>query len=56
MKQLAFQRKVGLLALFVFVALSVPATAGTARKGVLGDWQITMDFGGRQFQSILKRA
>jgi len=53
MKQLAFQRKVGLLALFVFVALSVPATAGTARKGVLGDWQITMDFGGRQFQSIL---
>jgi len=39
--------------LFVIVTLSVPATAGTARKGILGDWQITMDFGGRQFQSIL---
>jgi tRNA A58 N-methylase Trm61 len=53
MNQLAFHRKVGLLALLVFVVLSVPATAGTAGKGILGDWQITMDFSGRQVQSIL---
>jgi hypothetical protein len=53
MKQLAFQKKVGFLALLIFVALSVSATAGTAMKGILGDWQITTDFDGRQFQSIL---
>jgi precorrin-6B methylase 2 len=53
MKQLAFYSKVGFLALLVFVALSVPATAGMARKGILGDWQVTTDFDGRQFHSIL---
>jgi precorrin-6B methylase 2 len=53
MKQLTFHSKVGFLALLVFVALSIPTTAGTARKGILGDWQITTDFDGRQFQSIL---
>jgi len=53
MNQLAFHRKVGLLALLIFVMLSVPASAGSAGKGILGDWQITMDFGGRQINSIL---
>jgi precorrin-6B methylase 2 len=53
MKQLAFYKTVGFLALIVFVALSAPATAGTARKGISGDWQITMDFDGRQTESIL---
>ena len=53
MKQLAFRKTVGLIALLVFVALSVPTTAGTTRKGILGDWQITMDFDGRQIESIL---
>jgi precorrin-6B methylase 2 len=36
----------------IFVALSTPATAGTARKGILGDWQVTMDFDGRQIESL----
>jgi precorrin-6B methylase 2 len=53
MKQSAFYRKVGLPALLVFVALSVSATAGTAWKGILGDWRVTMDFDGRQVESIL---
>ena len=53
MKQLAFHKKVGFLALIVIVALSSPATAGTARKGISGDWLITMDFNGRQIESIL---
>jgi precorrin-6B methylase 2 len=53
MKQLAYHKTVGLLALMVFVAYLAPASAGTARKGILGDWQVTMDFGGRQIESIL---
>lgn len=53
MKQSAFRKAVGFLALTVFVTLSAPVTAGTARKGIQGDWQITMDFGGRQVNSIL---
>jgi len=53
MKQLAFRKTVGFLALMVIVALSTPASAGTARKGIQGDWQVTMDFDGRQTESIL---
>ena len=53
MNKLEFHKKIGVLMLVVFVVISVPATAGTALKGILGDWQITSDFGGRQFQSIL---
>lgn len=53
MKQAASHKTVGILALMVIVALSAPATAGTARKGISGDWQITMDFNGRQIESIL---
>ena len=53
MNQLAFHRKVGLLALLVFVVLSVPASAGTIGKGILGDWQVTIDFDGRQLEAIL---
>jgi hypothetical protein len=53
MKKLASHSKVGFLALLIFVALSAPAPAGSALKGILGDWQITMDFNGRQVQSIL---
>ena len=43
MKQLAFRKTVGFLALIVFAALSAPAPAGTARRGIQGDWQITME-------------
>jgi len=53
MKQLALHKTVGFLALIVFVALFTPASAGTAKKGIQGDWQITMDFDGRQIESIL---
>jgi len=53
MKQLAFHKTAGILALIIIVALSAPATAGTARKGISGDWKITMDFNGRQIESIL---
>jgi len=53
MKQSAFRKAVGFLALIVLVALSAPVTAGTARRGIQGDWQITMDFDGRQVESIL---
>ncbi|MBN2593313.1 MAG: methyltransferase domain-containing protein [Sedimentisphaerales bacterium] len=53
MNQLVIHRKVGLLALLVFVVLSVPASAGTTGKGILGDWQVTMDFDGRQLEAIL---
>ena len=53
MKQSAFRKTAWFLALIVFVALSGPASAGTARKGISGDWQITMDFDGRQIESIL---
>jgi len=53
MKQLAFHMTVGLLALMVFTALSAPASAGTAKKSIQGDWQVTMDFDGRQIESIL---
>jgi hypothetical protein len=53
MKQSAFHKTVRLLTLLILVTLSVPATAGTAGKGILGDWQITVDFGGRQMNSIL---
>ena len=53
MKQVAFNKTVGFLALMVLVALTVPASAGAARKGISGDWLITMDFDGRQIESIL---
>ena len=53
MKQLAFHKTVGFLALIVIVALSAPASAGSARKGIQGDWQVTTDFDGRQTESIL---
>ncbi|MHC4204825.1 MAG: SAM-dependent methyltransferase [Planctomycetota bacterium] len=53
MKQLALRKAVGFLALIVIVAFSAPVTTGTAQRGIQGDWQITMDFDGRQIESIL---
>ena len=53
MKQSAFYKQVGFLALLVYVALLAPASAGTTEKSILGDWQITMDFDGRQIESFL---
>lgn len=53
MRQLAFRKTVGLLTLMVVVTLSAHVSAGTRRKGISGDWQVTMDFDGRQIESIL---
>ena len=53
MKQSAFRKAVGFLAFIVLVSICVPVTAGTAKRGIQGDWQITMDFNGRQVDSIL---
>ena len=53
MKQLASHKTVRFLALIVIVAFSAPASAGTARKGIQGNWQVTTDFDGRQTESIL---
>lgn len=53
MKQSVLHKTVGFLALIIIVALSAPASAGTARKAIQGDWQITMDFDDRQVESIL---
>jgi len=53
MKQLAFRKTIGLLMLMVVVTLSAHVSAGTGRRGISGDWQVTMDFDGRQTESIL---
>jgi len=53
MKQLAFRKTVGFLVLMVTVTLSAHVSAGTGRKGISGDWQVTMDFDDRQIESIL---
>jgi hypothetical protein len=53
MKQLALHKTVGFLTIMVVVTLSAHVWAGTGRKGISGDWQVTMDFDGRQTESIL---
>jgi len=53
MKQLAFRKTIGLLMLMVVVTLSAHVSAGTGRRGISGDWQVTMDFDGSQTESIL---
>jgi len=53
MKQRIFQLTIGFLA---FVALLTPVTQGAgsaAKKGIAGDWQVTVDFEGRKMTSIL---
>ena len=39
-----------LLSMFL---LSVDVLAQSGRRGLFGDWQVKMDFNGRQFESIL---
>ena len=53
MKHLVFRKTVGFLTLMVIVALTIPASAGRNRRGIQGDWQVKMDFDGRQTESIL---
>ena len=53
MKQMAIRRAVGLLALIVLVTPLAQVSAGQAKGGITGDWQVKADFDGRQITSIL---
>ena len=53
MKQTMLCRKIAFLALTVLLTLSALVSAGSAKKTITGDWQVTIDFDGRQIPSIL---
>ncbi len=56
MKQTGFYKVVVFLALVVLVtplAAAPAASAGRARRGIMGDWLVKADFDGRQMTSIL---
>jgi len=53
MKQRTFQRTIGFLAFVALLAPLAQASAGAAKKGIAGDWQVTVDFEGRKMTSIL---
>jgi len=53
MKQTVLCKTVGLLALIVFLTPPALVSAGSAKKAITGDWQVKIDFNGRQITSIL---
>lgn len=53
MKQSVTSRTVHLLGLIVLLTPLVQVSAGPAKKGIIGDWQIQVDFDGRKMTSIL---
>ncbi|KPK36141.1 MAG: hypothetical protein AMJ65_16615 [Phycisphaerae bacterium SG8_4] len=53
MKQLAKRRTVLLTGLIVLPMFLTQVSAGQAKRGITGDWQLKMDFDGRQMSSIL---
>ncbi len=53
MKQTMFCRKIAILAFTVLLTLPALVSAGAARKAITGDWQVIIDFDGRQIPSIL---
>ena len=53
MKQMAIRRAVGLLGLIVLVTPLAQVSAGQAKGGITGDWQVKADYDGRQITSIL---
>ncbi len=53
MKQRVMYRMVRILGLVVLLAPLADSAAGPAKKGITGDWQIKVDFDGRQMTSIL---
>ncbi len=53
MKQMAIRRAVAVLALIVLVTPLAQVSAGQAKGGITGDWQIKADYDGRQITSIL---
>jgi hypothetical protein len=53
MKVLTSLKTVCLLMLMLFLTFPAQASAGQQRKGITGDWEIKMDFNGRQMTSIV---
>lgn len=53
MKQTALRRKITFLALTVLLTLPALVSAGAAKKAITGDWQVKIDYNGRQIPSIL---
>jgi precorrin-6B methylase 2 len=53
MKQTVLCRKITFLTLIVLLTLSALVSAGSAKKTISGDWQVIIDFDGRQIPSIL---
>jgi precorrin-6B methylase 2 len=53
MKQTMLCRKIAILAFTVLLTLSALVSAGSAKKTITGDWQVKIDFDGRQIPSIL---
>jgi Methyltransferase domain len=53
MKQMTMWRMVWLVGLIVVLAPMAHAAAGPAKRGITGDWQVKVDFDGRQMTSIL---
>lgn len=53
MKQALLCRKIAFLALIVLMTLPALVSAGPAKKAITGDWQVKIDFDGRQTTSIL---
>ncbi len=53
MKQRVMYRMVRILGLIVLLAPPAHLAAGPAKKGITGDWQVKVDFDGRQMTSIL---
>lgn len=53
MKQMAIYRAARVLGLIVLLAGLAQVSAGPAKKGIAGDWQVKVDFDGRQMTSIL---
>ena len=53
MKQNVLCKKVAFLSLIVLITLPALVSAGSAKKTITGDWQVKIDFDGRQIPSIL---
>lgn len=53
MKLMAISRTVRFLGLIALLTTLAQASAGQAKKGITGDWQVKVDFDGRQMTSIL---
>ena len=48
MRQMVIRRAVGLIALVVLVTPLTQVSAGQAKRGIAGDWQIKVDYDGQQ--------